>query len=109
MVHSIGVYDLIGNVAEWVSDYYNPNYYCWGPDAVETTSLYCASNSTPHSEVLNNPQGPNSGSTRVIKGGGWWPDYDNGSSILTQNIGNRLGKEPGLQWSIGIRCGMDAQ
>lgn len=45
------LYDMQGNVVEWVSDLYDPNYYSSSPS--------------------NNPQGPSSGKFRVIRGGGW--------------------------------------
>jgi eukaryotic-like serine/threonine-protein kinase len=46
-----GAYDLAGNVAEWVNDGYDPNYY----------------NSSPYL----NPQGPDSSDFRVLRGGAW--------------------------------------
>ncbi len=48
-----GVQDLVGNVGEWVADWYAP----YDP----------ASSST----VTKNPQGPASGTERVIRGGAW--------------------------------------
>ena len=46
-----GIYDLAGNVWEWVSDWYDPNYYADSPS--------------------RNPQGPLSGKFKVIRGGSW--------------------------------------
>jgi formylglycine-generating enzyme required for sulfatase activity len=46
-----GLYDTIGNVLEWVQDWYGPDYYSRSP-RVE-------------------PQGPASGSYKVYRGGGW--------------------------------------
>jgi formylglycine-generating enzyme required for sulfatase activity len=48
------LFDMHGNVWEWCSDWYDVNYYLTSP--------------------LNNPQGPSSGTSRVLRGGGW--DYD---------------------------------
>lgn len=48
----LGIYDLGGNVAEWVSDYY----------AVPTRQLRL---------VENDPSGPSEGTARVIKGSSW--------------------------------------
>ena len=46
-----GMFDTLGNVAEWVSDWYGANYYAESPVA--------------------DPQGPASGSYRVFRGGSW--------------------------------------
>jgi len=46
-----GIYDLAGNVWEWVSDWYDPNYYAASPS--------------------RNPQGPETGKYKVLRGGSW--------------------------------------
>ncbi len=46
-----GIYDLAGNVWEWVSDWYDPDYYTTSPP--------------------QNPKGPKNGKYRVLRGGSW--------------------------------------
>lgn len=46
-----GVYDMAGNVYEWVSDWYSEGYYRVSPQ--------------------HNPGGPPSGDARVVRGGSW--------------------------------------
>lgn len=49
--NSLGLYDMSGNVWEWVSDLYGHSYYSNSP--------------------RNNPKGPAGGTLRVFRGGGW--------------------------------------
>jgi formylglycine-generating enzyme len=53
-----GLYDMAGNVWEWVADWYDEDYYA---------SL--TSHTPPES-----PRGPQSGKVRVIRGGSWDDD-----------------------------------
>jgi len=52
--NELGIYDMSGNVREWVSDFFGINYYSSSP--------------------ANDPSGPSTGTTRVWRGGGWGDD-----------------------------------
>lgn len=49
--NKFGLYNMAGNVAEWVADYYSEDYYKTSP--------------------AKKPAGPMSGKERVLRGGSW--------------------------------------
>jgi formylglycine-generating enzyme required for sulfatase activity len=53
--NALNIYDMCGNVWEWCSDWYQADYY----------STCCEEG------VLVDPKGPDSGVTRVLRGGSW--------------------------------------
>lgn len=74
-----GALDMGGNVREWVSDWYDPNYYQNSP--------------------ASNPQGPETGDTKVLKGASYL------DPIRYTRPANRLSHEPASPGAVrGFRC-----
>ncbi len=84
--NAYGLCDMTGNVMEWCADRYDETYYARSPE--------------------RNPQGPDEGDSRVLRGGAWNYCADRSSNayrfFLVQPILNRACTD-----FIGFRCAMD--
>ena len=77
--NGFGLYDVAGNVSEWVADRYDENYYGQSPS--------------------RNPKGPRSGEKAVLRGGSW------GNAINNLRVADRLTNSPNNRTlNDGFRC-----
>ncbi len=82
--NGFGLYDMQGNVVEWVGDVYASDYYSSSP--------------------LGNPQGPDAGRFRVIRGGGW----HSGPTCNRVYYRNAL-PQGWVDFNVGFRCAKDLE
>ena len=78
-----GIVDMAGNVAEWVQDWYDPNYYRTAP--------------------LTDPSGPNQGAIKAMRGGSWLKPA---MSLRTSD--RDWGTMDSRPSGTGFRCAKDA-
>jgi formylglycine-generating enzyme required for sulfatase activity len=74
-----GVMDMAGNVSEWVSDWYDANYY--------------------RSSQVQNPKGPANGTQKVFRGGAW-----NADEKVVRTTSRRMGSTDYNISYLGFRC-----
>jgi len=77
-----GIYDILGNVWQWVNDWYDTNYYQNSPS--------------------QDPRGPTTGRLRVVRGGSW------GNIPRLVRVSFRGRDNPATRGNFGgFRCGAD--
>lgn len=79
--NNMGIYDMVGNVWEWVQDWYDGNYYRSSPNA--------------------NPQGPKSGTNRVLRGGSW-NDYDGDVRAARRSRNNPITRNDAIGFRLAL-------
>ena len=81
--NGFGVFDMLGNVSEWVSDWYDGHYYQSSPP--------------------QDPAGPAGGQERILRGGSW----DDVPRVVRVSFRFRVGSSF-TGYDSGFRCGGEA-
>jgi formylglycine-generating enzyme required for sulfatase activity len=85
-VSPYGAFDMAGNLWEWVQDWYDPDYY----DPAYPLPDYSPS---------ENPQGPTTGTYRLIRGGSWVSS----EGFIRTTMKHFYTPETGME-DVGFRC-----
>ncbi|MDR3677442.1 MAG: SUMF1/EgtB/PvdO family nonheme iron enzyme, partial [Acidobacteriota bacterium] len=80
--NGFGLFDMLGNVWEWVNDWYALNYYAVSPE--------------------RDPRGPDSGQYGWLRGGSWLNDLPEGGIRVSARNGNDRNVRSVV---YGFRCG----
>ena len=79
-VNGFGLIDMLGEVTQWVNDFYDPSYYRSSPS--------------------QDPPGPTTGESRTLRGGTW---LVMNSKVV--HVWDRVGIDPTRRHgNIGFRC-----
>lgn len=82
--NAYGIFDMVGNIGEWVQDWYAVNYYSVSPE--------------------RNPQGPATGQYRVIRGDTWAATDERNLAVNYRQFGWQTTQAP----TVGFRCARSA-
>jgi len=111
-----GVYNMAGNILEWIHDWYRQNYcnFCdpGGADYMAAASeisglqdkiTYAGKQKEPDLPPREDAEGPPVGSFKVLRGGSW---FDNSSDRLRSSY--RFWLDPAERFAYtGVRCAVD--
>ncbi len=79
-----GIYDLSGNLYEWVNDWYSEKYYAVSPK--------------------NDPPGPSGGSKKIYRGGAYYVGPPTDGHFLRSSSRKSLSPTTTNLYGIGFRC-----